>query len=686
MLSRVLSASQRQTKALLSQLCEAQLLRPLDLAFGEFIASLDANTADMDDAAHLDITMLAAYLSNRLGEQHSCLDLNTLQQPFAPIFLFSDIAQLRRALVQSAAVWVCEEGNSAVQNVSSEQSLQTQNTPPTRPMILEDNSVYLQRYWQYEKHLAQQIVGKAQQRRSLDLAAARELLNRLFVPPTSADLSDQLAPDEGIIDWQKVAVCVAAQQSISFITGGPGTGKTTTVTKLLALLQGLAKQQQRERSIALVAPTGKAAARLTSSIGAAKQHLPADLQLALPQRCQTIHRLLGAMPQSPYFKANANKLLRLDVLVVDEASMVDLPLMSKLFDALPNRAQVILLGDKDQLASVETGSVLADICAAKFVNNGSNTTQIEQNNHAFAAYSQATQQTLIALMPELAHLGSHARHVPQIAHITDNVVVLQKSHRFSHNSGIGQLAQCLNSGDVQGSMQLLRGENVTDIQWLEPQAKQLSASNAEILQRLIVRLLPVYQRYFAAVAAGDLALAFHCLSEQQVLCAQRGGAWGIDQISALIEQELNKQGYINSSQEFYAGKPLILNRNDHSLNLFNGDIGIVMADPHEPTLSKVWFQLADGQIRGFLPNRIPPSDTLYAMTIHKSQGSEFQHVHLCLPLSQGNMSPRGLSRELLYTGLTRAKQQFNLYAQQLVLQACISSPCIRGSGLAKRLR
>jgi len=112
----------------------------------------------------------------------------------------------------------------------------------------------------------------------------------------------------------------------------------------------------------------------------------------------------------------------------------------------------------------------------------------------------------------------------------------------------------------------------------------------------------------------------------------------------------------------------------------------VMADPHEPTLSKVWFQLADGQIRGFLPNRIPPSDTLYAMTIHKSQGSEFQHVHLCLPLSQGNMSPRGLSRELLYTGLTRAKQQFNLYAQQLVLQACISSPCIRGSGLAKRLR
>lgn len=644
-----LNQSKRELLALLNDLQTQGLIRPLDKAFALFIADgLD----QQQNTQYLNISLLSAYLSVSLGEQHSCIELSQLKTVFAPVFYFAEQNQLM-AYLQTCAL---------VETVSLPFNLAKLSCH--KPIVLDGSSLYLQRYWLYEGELASQILARATQAKKVDEQNASKLLKQLFNSSTENEL-----------DWQQVAVCLAARQMISFITGGPGTGKTTTVTKLLALLQGLAREQGQVLSIKLVAPTGKAAARLTESIAAAKLKLPAELQQDLPEQCQTIHRLLGAKPLSPYFKANHLQPLHLDVLVVDEASMVDLPLMSKLFAALPSQAQVILLGDKDQLASVEAGSVLSDICAA---------VASDEQSLGLNRYSPAMQQQL----QQCLQLNEKSQPASQVktSQIQDNLVMLQKSHRFSADSGIGQLAKHINQGEIVPSITLLKESNMADVNWIEPKETFAQALVDEQLHSLILNIMPIYSDYFAAIRQGDLAQAFSCLARQQVLCAQRNGPWGVVQLNSLIQQELNAQGLINTAQDFYAGRPVILTRNDHNLKLFNGDIGIVMADPNNPSLTKVWFNMADGTLCGFLPNRIPPHDTLYAMTIHKSQGSEFSEVHLCLPLINAQSKGRGLSRELLYTGLTRAKQKFTLYAQQQALQICLTQQCVRGSGLAARLR
>jgi exodeoxyribonuclease V alpha subunit len=560
-----------------------------------------------------------------------------------------------------------------------------------KPIILQGGKLYLQRYWQYESQLAVIIREKSTKKLDLDITAVQALLGDLF-----DDEHDKITNQ--VLDWQKIAVCIAASQSVSFITGGPGTGKTTTVTKLLALLQGLAAKKGKILNIQLVAPTGKAAARLTESISAAKLKLPTVLQANLPEQCQTIHRLLGAKPQSPYFRANASHPLHLDVLVLDEASMVDLPLMAKLFAALPKDAQIILLGDQDQLASVETGSVLSDICAASNF-HGDN---MNDPYNALLAYSDSMQQLLAKLISAVAssNLQTVADKTTQQSSITgnatqgnatqgnviqDNVVKLLKSHRFGENSGIGQLAKQVKAGQVDKSFSLLNDEQFTDINWHLPVQGTSQTVATEILKTLIVKLLPIYQQYTQAIHQGDLRQAFKYLHQQQVLCAQKTGYWGVAQLNALIELELHKQGLIDNSKDFYIGRPVMLSKNDHQLKLFNGDVGIVMADPNNTALTKVWFVTPEGELRGLLPSRLPSLETLYAMTIHKSQGSEFESVYLCLPLISANNQGRGLNRELIYTGLTRAKQYFMLFGEQKALSLSLSQQCVRGSGLAGRL-
>jgi exodeoxyribonuclease V alpha subunit len=539
---------------------------------------------------------------------------------------------------------------------------------------MQSGQLYLQRYWQYESQLGYIIREKSAKSIDLDIPSAKMLLASLF------------PNDEGIsIDWQKIAVCIAASQSLSFITGGPGTGKTTTVTKLLALLQGLAANKSTAKNrkilnIQLVAPTGKAAARLTESISAAKLKLPAALQANLPEQCQPIHRLLGARPQSPYFKADADHPLHLDVLVLDEASMVDLPLMAKLFAALPKDAQVVLLGDQDQLASVETGSVLSDICAASF--------QVDNQDAPLTVYSEQMQHQLEKLTAVAQGVNTTMPAVDnkQQSVIRDNVVKLVKSHRFKDNSGIGQLAKQIKAGQVAQCLKLLKNDQFTDINWYQPTQTTPQTVANEILKSLITQLLPVYQQYTQAVQQGDLPKAFGYLHQQQVLCAQKSGYWGVAQLNVLIESELHKQGLIDNSKDFYVGRPVMLSKNDHQLKLFNGDIGIVMPDPNNPLLTKVWFYTPEGELRGLLPSRLPSLETLYAMTIHKSQGSEFESVYLCLPPITPNNQGRGLNRELIYTGLTRAKRHFMLFAEAKALSLSLTQQCVRGSGLAERLK
>jgi exodeoxyribonuclease V alpha subunit len=269
--------------------------------------------------------------------------------------------------------------------------------------------------------------------------------------------------------------------------------------------------------------------------------------------------------------------------------------------------------------------------------------------------------------------------------IQDNVVKLLKSHRFGENSGIGQLAKQVKAGQVNQSFSLLNDEQFTDINWHLPVQGTSQTVATEILKTLIVKLLPIYQQYTQAIQQGDLRQAFKYLHQQQVLCAQKTGYWGVAQLNALIELELHKQGLIDNSKDFYIGRPVMLSKNDHQLKLFNGDVGIVMADPNNTALTKVWFVTPEGELRGLLPSRLPSLETLYAMTIHKSQGSEFESVYLCLPLISANNQGRGLNRELIYTGLTRAKQYFMLFGEQKALSLSLSQQCVRGSGLAGRL-
>ncbi|WP_339725531.1 exodeoxyribonuclease V subunit alpha [uncultured Paraglaciecola sp.] len=644
-------------KGSLEQLLKVSKIRAIDLAFADFVYSEESA---LDNTTRECLTMLAAYVSAQTGEQHSCIDLETLGQPFLGIYHFPEL-ELLLTYIENAGTFANMRVNAG--NV---------NGKTVKPLVLQGGKLYLQRYWQYEWQLAAIIREKASKVLDLDTVTAQILLKSLFPTEDSQEL-----------DWQKIAVCIAASQTLSFITGGPGTGKTTTVTKLLALLQGLAAKKGKVLNIQLVAPTGKAAARLTESISNAKQKLATDLQTNLPEQCQTIHRLLGAKPQSPYFKANARHPLHLDVLVLDEASMVDLPLMAKLFAALPTHAQVVLLGDQDQLASVETGCVLSDICAAGYM-------QSEHLDNTLTAYSETMQSQLAKLisLPSFISSQTNSAEMSDKSVIRDNVVKLIKSHRFNDKSGIGQLAKQVKAGQVNQCLSLLNDEHFTDINWYQPkQTKQISpqAVANEILKTLITKLLPIYQQYIQAIQQGDLRLGFQYLQQQQVLCAQKSGYWGVTQLNALIENELSKQGLIDNSKDFYLGRPVLLLKNDHQLKLFNGDIGIVMPDPLNKVLTKVWFVTPEGEFRGLLPSRLPSLETLYAMTIHKSQGSEFEAVYLCLPPLTLNNPSKGLNRELIYTGLTRAKSYFMLFAETKALSLSLRQQCVRGSGLAARL-
>jgi exodeoxyribonuclease V alpha subunit len=616
-------------------------IRPLDLAFGEFIASQETHNA-------CNIGVLGAYLSLRLGEQHSCLPIAQLGQPFLPHFRFPAVSELRQQLSQARCVAVIN-GDDGLDDVAS-----------ARPLVVDNNQLYLQRYWQYEVQLAAKINQLTAQHHELDRVAGRQLLGQLFVDHVENDVAGQGA------DWQKMAVCLAASQKVSMITGGPGTGKTTTVIRLMALLQGLARASNKRISIKLAAPTGKAAARLSQSIASAKSDLPIELQVDLPSQCSTIHRLLGSVPNSPFFKFNQQQPLHLDVLIVDEASMVDLPLMAKLFAALPPRAKIVLLGDKDQLASVEAGSVLSDMCAAAMQG------KVTVNNQP-PCYSDTLLNTLSELCQETLLAPDNQLR------ISDSLALLHKSYRFSENSGIGRLARAINARQLDQVQALYADKQVADVLWYKTADPKL----------LVGKLLAGYQDYFSALTQAKTEsqrLAVYAkLQRQQVLCAQKSAPWGVHHINALVEAELQKQGLIDTTRDFYPGRPVMLNQNDHSLGLYNGDIGIVLQDPDQSLLYKVWFVTAQGTLRGVLPSRLPPHETVYAMTIHKSQGSEFDHVYLCLPRVETRSQGRLLSRELLYTGLTRSKKTFSLFSDEQALAICLQRQCKRGSGLSDRL-
>lgn len=699
-------------------LLNKKVLRPIDVQFAKFIASLESQYAD-------EVTWLAALTSAHFGQGHICLKLQKkgefLQPKAGLLGIYGNAAAAIDERVASVDWLAILNHSQVISALEAQQQVQSD-----KPLMWQNGRLYLQRYCFYEQSIAAAIKAMAQpvEITAGQVSTVAEQLNRLFKPDyarlyraiadnieqggsavsrqqllcdqldiitpdriawgeveclmrqakDAEELAslEQLIPQSACFNWQKVAAAVALTRRFAVISGGPGTGKTTTVAKLLSALVHQSNQQGSEPVIKLVAPTGKAAARLTESIGQALDDLPISDQVRqqLPTESSTIHRLLGAIPGRVGFRHDNSNPLHLDVLVLDEASMVDLPMMYRLLDALPSHARLILLGDKDQLASVEAGAVLSDIC--QFATYG---------------YSQGQSKVIAKLTGhDPAQLPDRPLNHQDNA-IADSLCVLQKSYRFDARSGIGQLAKQVNLGKAKEAMQVW-DMNFSDIEW--------QGLSGDSYTKLIQRVADEYREYLAIATQpcastiepshmDDIARqTLKAFARCRLLCALREGDFGVVGVNQRIEQQLHrlKQIFVDKDREWYLGRPVMVTRNEASLGVFNGDIGVCLQD-HTSTDGKlkIYFELPDGSIKAILPSRMPEHETAYAMTIHKSQGSEFTHTFMVLPAESSPI----VTKELIYTGITRAKQRLTLVAEAAVLMHSIRQQTERHSGLGLRL-
>ncbi|MFZ5957726.1 exodeoxyribonuclease V subunit alpha [Pseudomonas knackmussii] len=665
--------------ALLGQWAERGWLRELDRAFAAFLVE---QAPDADPR----LILAAALASHQLGRGHVCLDLEaTLADSRFALSLPPD-GELEGTPLTLPGELLDGLDLAGWQAALADPRLVGEGAGVT-PLVLAGPRLYLRRYWQYEREVRagidQRLARSAELRAALPVDALRQALDALFPRKEGAPA-----------DWQKLACALAAGNAFGIVTGGPGTGKTTTVVRLLALLQSLASA--RPLRIRLAAPTGKAAARLNESIAGAVKKLKLDglpggedLRGHIPTEVTTLHRLLGSRPDSRQFRHHPGNPLALDLLVVDEASMVDLEMMSALLGALPAKARLILLGDKDQLASVEAGAVLGELCSRA------------REGH----YHEATREWLEQVSGERiddALLDAQGLALDQA------VAMLRHSHRFSSASGIGQLAEAVNAGDVETT------RTVWERGYADLARLALDAKDARSLRELVVEgggrfflnaasregVSPPqgYRHYLQVLRNSQPTLqaaqeefdawaqrVLEAHGQFQVLCALRRGPWGVEGLNLRIAELLQGEGLIQAIAPWYLGRPLLVTRNDYGLGLMNGDIGITLALPREQDGELKWalrVAFADGRggIKWVLPSRLQAVETVFAMTVHKSQGSEFTHAALVLPDALNPI----LTRELVYTGITRARSWFSLASAgrgQWVLESAIQRRVQRASGL-----
>ncbi len=654
-------------------------LRRLDSALASFLSEVDA-------AATPVLLFCATVLAHVEGQGHTCLPLRTLLlSPGEVLGLPEDARDALRGvwkeLPSRLSDWVdALRVSTAVQQLAwgATGKMLSATSASAAPLVLagtvEDPVLYLRRYWNHEYRVALDILQRtagAQSEAIVDAQRARQKLDLLFAGSTGQDA------DPARMDWQKFACALALRARMTVITGGPGTGKTYTAARLLALLFAMQPDPERFK-IALAAPTGKAAARLRLSIDhsleALNTGLGQGLDLArLTKRigaARTLHSLLGASSDTRRFRFNAMHPLDIDVLIVDEASMVNLEMMSALLQALPPSAKLVLLGDKDQLDSVEAGAVLGDLCRDAIHGNYSPQTV------AYAA-QVAGQKVPAQFCSEDAVCSTLAQQT----------VMLRESKRFG--AAIGELARAVNAGDAAQARRVLRAN---------PRGAVHECPDPTVRTALQVAVAgrpgagSSYANYLAQLNDGRPAAnatesvhnewvrsVLSAFDQFRILCAVNEGDWGTRALNRAVRQALLSEGMLHGRHEWYVGRPVMVTRNDPDLGVFNGDVGVVLPSHLNPASLRAYFQDGDKQ-RSVSVTRLAYVETAFAMTVHKSQGSEFEHVVLVLPSGRHEY----LSRELVYTGITRARTSFTLIeGQDGILDQAIRRCSSRASGLGR---
>ena len=478
-----------------------------------------------------------------------------------------------------------------------------------KPLILDEENkrLYLQRYWAYESSLSKYITRiLGIKNPDLDTVIANACIQKAYKNSKNT-----------IHKAQEQAIKNAITYQFSLISGGPGTGKTYVISKILEVFSDFYKNKHFR--IAMATPTGKAANRLKETL------TKENLEKGPNAKVSTLHRLLGYIKNSIYFKYNQENLLQLDCLIVDETSMVDLALLSKLIAALPEKCKLILLGDKNQLTSVNAGSVFADLCST--------------NNASFKL--QMTE--------------------------------LDQSHRFDKNSGIGRLSQAVKLGDDNACITFLKSKESTQVQW-----NKLPEPNH-------FKTVLDIDRYKSLFSKPEISEAFRVLQSFMILCALKNGFYGALKINRMMEELMAQKGWMGKNSTWYRGRPIMILKNDYQLDLFNGDMGIILSDPKNPGKLRAFFPALSGDAkdiyRSYSPSRLPQHETTFATTIHKSQGSEYNEICLILPKENS----KALTKELFYTGITRARKKIVLWADEKIILESIKTSILRKSGLKDSL-